>query len=97
MAKRKQRSIAEEQEIKEVFTRIMRGEMLEETIRKGSSGEERITTPPKISERCKAAELLGKQLGLFDRKEELQPKGDVSSQIRQALKELHDRAETGSS
>lgn len=50
--------IAGREEVLRIFTRIMRGEMTEE---KGL---------PKISERAKAAELLGKACGLFDRKEE---------------------------
>jgi len=86
MAERKRASVAGKTEVLQTFTNIMRGEMTE-----GSAG-----APPKISERCKAAELLGKQYGLFDRKEELQPKADVILEIRQALEQLHERHASGS-
>lgn len=86
MAERKRSGIASKTEVLQTFTSIMRGEMTE-----GGAG-----VPPKISERCKAAELLGKQYGLFDRKEELQPKADVIHEIREALERLHDGHASGS-
>ncbi len=86
MAEHKRASVASKTEVLQTFTSIMRGEMTE-----GNAN-----TPPKISERCKAAELLGKQYGLFDRKEELRPKADVIHEIRQALEQLHERHAIGS-
>ncbi len=86
MAEQKRASVASKTEVLQTFTSIMRGEMTE-----GSA-----QAPPKISERCKAAELLGKQYGLFDRKEELQPKANVIHEIRQALERLHERHASGS-
>lgn len=86
MAETKRAAIAGKREVLQTFTSIMRGEMTE-----GGGG-----SPPKISERCKAAELLGKQYGLFDRKEELQPKADVVVEIRLALEQLHERHASGS-
>lgn len=81
MAQRKRASIATKREVLQFVTSIMRGETEE-----GSGA-----SPPKPAERCRAAELLGKQYGLFDRKEEVQPKGDVAAEIRLELKRMHER------
>lgn len=54
MTRRKPTPIASRDEVLQVFTSIMRGEMTEESPRRAGS-EERIASPPKISERCKAA------------------------------------------
>ncbi len=95
MPRRKNPPIADRDEVLQTFTSIMRGEMLEESARR-SGTEERIASPPKISERCKAAELLGKQLGLFEKKEDIQPKGEVAQAIRQVLEQLRNGHADGS-
>lgn len=84
MARRKKNDIAEKEEVLQVFTSIMRGEMTDEPLRRVPSGEEHPVSPPKIAERCKAAELLGKQYGLFEKKEEkATPKADIVQEIRE--------------
>lgn len=95
MPKKRPLPIADRDEVLRTFTSIMRGEMTEETVRKTAGTEERVAAPPKISERCKAAELLGKQYGLFDRREEVQPKGDTVAAMRAALEKLHDELADG--
>ena len=74
MAKRRTAAgdIATAEEVLRTFTQIMRGEMTESTGRKSASGEE-IPQTPKISERSKAAELLGKRRGLFSERAEPPP------------------------
>ena len=81
------RRLATEREVMETFTEIMRGEMTEESDRKG----ETVLLRPKISERCKAAELLGKQMGLFDRKEEMK-KTAISDELMALLESMHGEA-----
>ena len=95
MPRRKNPPIADKDEVLQTFTSIMRGEMLEESARR-SGAEERTASPPKISERCRAAELLGKQLGLFEKKEDIQPKGEVAQAIRQVLEQLRNGHADGS-
>ena len=91
MAKRRVRAapdIATPEEVLRTFTQIMRGEMTESGGRKGPSGEE-VCLPPKVSERSRAAELLGKRYGLFTEKEaESQPKEEIAALIGQALAEM---------
>lgn len=78
--------IATPEEILRTFTQIMRGELTE------SSGA------PKVSERSKAAELLGKRYGLFSEKEAAPtPRDEIAAEIDKALKELlhqHEQANT---
>lgn len=69
--------IATPEEILRTFTQIMRGELTE------ASGA------PKVSERSRAAELLGKRYGLFSDKEAApQPKAELAAEIEQTLQEL---------
>lgn len=91
MAKRRTAAgdIATPEEVLRTFTQIMRGEMTESTGRKSTSGEE-ITQAPKISERSKAAELLGKRYGLFSEKDPgSKPKAELAAEIEAAMQELH--------
>lgn len=91
MAKRHtaERDIATPEEVLRTFTQIMRGEMTESSGRKGASGEE-ILLPPKVSERSKAAELLGKRYGLFSEKTpDSRPKAELAAEIEAAMRELH--------
>lgn len=85
--------VADEQEVLATFTGIMRGQVLEESFRKVNGADERVMTPPKISEMCKAAELLGKHYGLFDRKEESRQDGEVTREIMALLAGMHDVSE----
>lgn len=72
--------IATPDEILRTFTQIMRGELTE------ASGA------PKVSERSKAAELLGKRYGLFSEKEAVpQPKAEIAAEIERTLAALTDR------
>ena len=90
MAKRRtaQEEIATPEEVLRTFTQIMRGEMTEVTGRKGASGEE-ITQAHKISERSKAAELLGKRYGLFSEKDAGgKPKAELAAEIEAAMQEM---------
>lgn len=90
MAKRRAADdIATPEEVLRTFTQIMRGEMTEASGRKGASGEE-IALSPKVSERSKAAELLGKRYGLFSEKEPgAKPKAELAAEIEQAMLEMH--------
>ncbi len=62
------RRVANEQEVLALFTSIMRGETGDYVVPK--SGEEVVPVPPKLGDRVHAAELLGRQLGLFSGKAE---------------------------
>ena len=91
MAKRRTAAeeIATPDEVLRTFTQIMRGEMTESTGKKGACGEE-ITQSPKISERSRAAELLGKRYGLFSDKEPAgKPKAELAAEIEAAMLEIH--------
>lgn len=91
MAKRRTAAgdIATPEEVLRTFTQIMRGEMTESTGRKSASGEE-IPQTPKISERSKAAELLGKRYGLFSEKDPGgKPKAELAVEIEAAMREMH--------
>ena len=91
MAKRRTAAgdIATPEEVLRTFTQIMRGEMTESSGRKSASGEE-IPQTPKISERSKAAELLGKRYGLFSEKDPGgKPKAELVSEIEAAMREMH--------
>lgn len=82
--------IASPEEVLQTFTQIMRGEMTELTGRRNTEGEE-IFLPPKVSERSKAAELLGKRYGLFsDRQPDVRPKAELAQEIETAMQALHE-------
>ena len=57
MPRKKPPPIADREEVLQTFTSIMRGEMTEASLRRNGGEEERVLTPPKISERCKASTL----------------------------------------
>ncbi len=82
--------IASPEEVLRTFTQIMRGEMTELSGRKNAEGEE-LSLPPKVSERSKAAELLGKRYGLFsDRQPDARPKAELAQEIEAAMQALHE-------
>lgn len=72
-------SIAAESEVLALMTQIMRGDIPDEK--------------PKLAERAKAAELLGKHYGAFDGKRPARAasKSRVVTQINAAIKELMTR------
>lgn len=63
----KKDTIAEPEEVLEFLTSTMRGEVFEPTKVGVGRGEEKIDyLPPKVSDRIKAGELLGKRYAVFD-------------------------------
>lgn len=94
MGRRKKPPIADRDEVLAVITSIMRREMTEEAVRKVAGGEERVQVPPKISEVCKAAEMLGRELGLFEGKEEAHDEA-AHAEVLCALIELRERLRGG--
>ena len=90
MAKRRVRAepdVATPEEVLRTFTQIMRGEMTESTGRKGPEGEE-VCLPPKVSERSRAAELLGKRYRLFSERDAGEPRAEVAGQIEAAMQAM---------
>ncbi|MCD8091194.1 MAG: terminase small subunit, partial [Clostridiales bacterium] len=57
--------IADEEEIMIYLTRLMRGRITEEVV----VNKELVSKTPTLRERSKAAELLGRHYGLYNRKE----------------------------
>lgn len=57
--------IADEKEILEYLTSVMRREKTEHTVAQGKGYAEIVETPTKVTDANKAAELLGKVKGLF--------------------------------
>lgn len=97
MAKRRVRAapdIATPEEVLRTFTQIMRGEMTESGGRKGPSGEE-VCLPPKVSERSRAAELLGKRYGLFSERDAGEPSAEVAGLIEAAMQSIAQEHEQG--
>ena len=93
MTRKKPAPIADEQELLRTVTSLVRGEMTEEATRKVGGTEERIQVPPKISERLKGLELMGKYYGLFEKKEESrQEEGDTARRVMALLAEMHERS-----
>ena len=89
MPKKKMPDIATPEEVLATFTQIMRGDMTEAVVRKGPAGEDTVRLPPKVSERSKAAEMLGKGYGLFSEKEPpAAPREEIAAQIEAALRRL---------
>lgn len=72
--------VAGEREVLATLSAVMRGDMADYVVRKGSGGEEVMQVPVKLADRMHAAELLGKQLGLFSTKgAETVPPVDVAA------------------
>ena len=65
MEKKDKQRVASQDEILEILTRIVRGEETEELYYHMTG--ETINKKPKISDRLKAIELLGKRYNLFDK------------------------------
>lgn len=64
MEKKDSKRIASQDEILEILTKIIRGEETEELY---TMSGDKINKKPKISDRLKAIELLGKRYNLFDK------------------------------
>lgn len=77
------RQIADATEVLEYLTRVMRCEEMEDT-------PEGIELAPKISERTKAAELLGKRYALFTENIEHSGSVDISSRAEEIEGKLFD-------
>ena len=85
---RDQPDIATPEEVLVTITQIMRGAMTETATRKGAGGEESVQLPPKVSERSRAAELLGKRYGLFSERDAGEPRTEVAGQIEAAMQAM---------
>ena len=81
MARRKPNPIAEPNEILTVMSRILRGE---------PTGAEDAPTP-KVAEQVRAAELLGRQYGLFRDKDENHPALTLPEELRRVMEDLHEQ------
>ena len=89
MAKRKKGAIASREEVLEMFTSIMRGEIPDCATRRSGGCEEAVEIPPKLSERSHAAELLSKHYGLFsDKAEQAVDKTPVAAEIEALTRQL---------
>lgn len=89
--------IATPEEVLVTLTQIMRGDMTETATRRISGSEETVQVPPKVSERSRAAEMLGKRYGLFSEKEAAaQPKEEIAAMIAQAIEDIRKEHRRGS-
>lgn len=71
MEKIRKPTIAEAEEVLEYLTSVMRGESKSHVLAREYNGAERvIEKPPDEKEKLKAAELLGKRYGIWDKKPE---------------------------
>ena len=89
--------IATPEEVLVTLTQIMRGDMTETATRRISGSEETVQVPPKVSERSRAAEMLGKRYGLFSEKEAAaRPKEEIAAMIAQAIEDIRKEHRRGS-
>ena len=71
MEKLKKPTIAEAEEVLEYLTTVLRGESRSHVLARDYNGAEHvIEKPPDEKERLRAAELMGKRYGLWDKKQE---------------------------
>lgn len=80
MPRTKKLPIADRDEILATITRILRGEP------SPADG----ATLPKVAEQVRAAELLGKQYGLFEKRDDTRVRPILSDELRRTLEALHD-------
>ena len=76
MAQMDKQKVASQEEVLEYFTKVMRGQTVEEVVQVVGTGDGysevvKVTKIPSEKERLKAAELLGKRYALFTDKQEL--------------------------
>ncbi|MET4562193.1 hypothetical protein ABIA69_003379 [Lysinibacillus parviboronicapiens] len=83
MEELKSQRIADQQEVLETLTAVMRGEIRSATLIGLGGGEEDITNdmPPTTAERIRAAELLGKRFKMWTDKQEIEHSGNVKTSV----------------
>lgn len=83
MEQLKTERVADQQEILETLTAVIRGEARAATLVGVGGGEEYIETkmPPTMGERIKAAELLGKRYRMWTEKVDVEHSGEVDSKL----------------
>ena len=85
MAEKNKKMIANQDEVLEYLTSVLRGESQSSVLaRNFEGGEDVIEKPPDEKERLKAAELLGKRYGLYTEKIE----ADVDNEITITVKRV---------
>lgn len=72
------RKVADQQEVLEYLTSVMRGEVTEPlTVLDGDGYQKVVDASPSVATRNKAAELLGKRYRIFTEKQEVEVTGQV--------------------
>lgn len=79
MEELKSERVADQQEVMEFLTAVKRGEVVAAALIGVGGGEERITRqmPPTMTERVKAAEMLGKRYAMWTDKQQTEVTGAV--------------------
>lgn len=78
LEKLKSKRVADQQEVLEYLTSVMRGEVTEPlTVLDGDGYQRVIDAAPSVATRNKAAELLGKRYRIFTEKQEVEVTGQV--------------------
>ncbi len=82
-----QGAIASAEEVLEHFTKVMRGEMFDQVVRRDEDGNlQKVDVVAKLSDRNKAAEALAKHYALLVEKVELtKPKTELAGEIEAML------------
>lgn len=80
-------AIASAEEVLEHFTKVMRGELFDQVVKRDEEGNlQRVEVQAKLSDRNKAAEALAKHYALLVEKVELtKPKTELAAEIEEAL------------
>jgi phage terminase small subunit len=80
-------AIASAQEVLEHFTRVMRGEVFDQVVKRDEDGKvTKVDVVAKLSDRNKAAEALAKHYSLLVEKIEVaKPKSEIADEIAQVL------------
>lgn len=88
MEQLKSERVADQQEILELLTSVLRGEATAATLKGVGMGEQEVETdmPPSMQERIKAAELLGKRFAMWTEKQQVEHSGSMS--VNNPLKDL---------
>ncbi|MEO4053388.1 terminase small subunit [Solibacillus sp. CAU 1738] len=83
MEELKSERVADQQEILETLTAILRGEATAATLKGIGMGEQVIDKkmPPTMGERIKAAELIGKRFTLWTDKQEIEHSGEIETKM----------------
>lgn len=80
-------AIASAEEVLEHFTRVMRGEMFDQVVKRDEDGNlQKVDVVAKLSDRNKAAEALAKHYALLvDKVEMTKPKTEIADEIEAVL------------